>query len=176
MSTDQPLPDTLNATWKNDKNRFGYKFLAKFGWDDKKGLGKDETGITQAVTLKRREDEIGLGMEKMTDGAGNKGWNQTTNGFNSVLASLKSEYGGGKEKKAKKEKKEKKDRAENLSVGIKYVTFTFTFTFSMQARRQVGILSEPRERRTHNDNDNTNTTTNRYPVLLSMTTNQYIYI
>ena len=103
---EEQLPDTSNTTWKNDKSRFGYKFLSKFGWSEEKGLGKNETGITSAVKIKRREDEVGLGMEKLTDGAGNRGWNQTTNGFNSVLASLKSEYGSPK--KAKKIKKDKK--------------------------------------------------------------------
>lgn len=115
------LPDVQNATWKNDKKRFGYKFLSKFGWSEEKGLGKNETGITAAVKIKRREDELGLGMEKMTDGAGNKGWNQTTNGFNSVLESLKSEYGGkSSDKKAKKkDKKDKKEKSKSISVGIK---------------------------------------------------------
>lgn len=115
------LPDVQNATWKNDKKRFGYKFLSKFGWSEEKGLGKNETGITSAVKIKRREDELGLGMEKMTDGAGNKGWNQTTNGFNSVLESLKSEYGGkSSDKKAKKkDKKDKKEKSKSISVGIK---------------------------------------------------------
>ena len=113
------LPDVQNATWKNDKKRFGYKFLSKFGWNEEKGLGKNETGITSAVKIKRREDELGLGMEKLTDGAGNKGWNQTTNGFNSVLESLKSEYGNknSADKKAKKDKKDKK--VKSVSVGIK---------------------------------------------------------
>ena len=102
MGTDEDLPDTSNTTWKNDKSRFGYKFLSKFGWKEDKGLGKDETGIVSAVKIKRREDEVGLGMEKLTDGAGNRGWNQTTTGFNAVLDSLKSEYGSPK--KAKKSK------------------------------------------------------------------------
>lgn len=126
MSTNEELPDVQNAAWKNDKKRFGYKFLSKFGWSEEKGLGKNETGITSAVKIKRREDELGLGMEKMTDGAGNKGWNQTTNGFNAVLESLKSEYGskGGDKssKKAKKDKKKDKNdkkKSANLTVGIK---------------------------------------------------------
>ena len=112
---DEQLPDTSNTTWKNDKSRFGYKFLSKFGWSEEKGLGKNETGIISAVKIKRREDEVGLGMEKLTDGAGNRGWNQTTNGFNSVLASLKSEYGS--QKKVKKSKKDKNNNA--ITVGIK---------------------------------------------------------
>ena len=107
--TEEQLPDTSNTTWKNDKSRFGYKFLSKFGWSEEKGLGKNETGITSAVKIKRREDELGLGMEKMTDGAGNKGWNETTNGFNAVLESLKSEYGSKDgDKSSKKAKKDKK--------------------------------------------------------------------
>jgi Pin2-interacting protein X1 len=141
------LPDTKNATWKNDKTRFGYKFLSKFGWSDEKGLGKDETGMTSSVAVTKREESLGIGAEKMTDGGGAKGWSETTTGFNSILEKLNSEYGkkskkdkkekkkskksdsssdddGERKKKSKKEKKEKKNSSKSeppvvISVGIK---------------------------------------------------------
>ncbi len=104
------LPDTKNATWKNDKSRFGYKILSKFGWTEEKGLGKDETGSIASIAVAKREDALGLGAEKMTDGAGARGWHETTSGFNAVLDALKSEYGTSskKSKKSSKEKHEKK--------------------------------------------------------------------
>ena len=105
MST---LPDTKNATWKNDKTRFGYKMLQKFGWTEEKGLGKDESGSTTNIAVTKREDALGLGAEKMTDGAGAIGWNETTTGFNAILDALKSEYGTSK--KSKKDKKDKKEK------------------------------------------------------------------
>ena len=74
------LPDTKNAAWKNDKSRFGYKFLQKFGWSEEKGLGKNETGIVESLQVKKKQDAAGLGMEKDADGSGAKGWNETTRG------------------------------------------------------------------------------------------------
>ncbi len=135
MSTYEELPDVQNSAWKDNKNRFGYKFLSKFGWSDEKGLGKNETGITSAVKIKRREDELGLGMEKLTDGAGNMGWNQTTNGFNSVLESLKNEYGNKDSDKSSKKAKSKK-RSANLTVGIKCVLTYFT-NISLETAKKV---------------------------------------
>lgn len=99
------LPDTLNVGWKDNKSRFGYKMLQKMGWSEEKGLGKKEEGIVAAVKLKRREDGLGLGMEKLTDGAGAKGWAETATSFSSVLDVLKQAY--------KKPDKKKRRRAES---------------------------------------------------------------
>ncbi len=124
LKMDLALPDTKNATWKNDKTRFGYKFLEKFGWSEEKGLGKDESGSTASIGVHKREDGIGLGSEKNTDGAGSKGWGETTRGFNDILQQLNSEF-GTKKSKSKKNKKEKKknddddDDDTKITVGIK---------------------------------------------------------
>jgi Pin2-interacting protein X1 len=114
---DVKLPDTKNATWKNDKTRFGYKFLSKFGWSDEKGLGKDESGTTSSIAVSKREDSLGLGAEKVTDGAGAKGWSETQKGFNAILESLKSEYGDSKSKKAKRAKdKKNKEKEKTMKI------------------------------------------------------------
>jgi Pin2-interacting protein X1 len=114
------LKDTLNSTWKNDKSGFGYKMLQKMGWKEDVGLGKNATGITSNIKLKRREEGLGLGMEKQTDGAGNKGWSQTTSSFNDVLALLKDSYGKAKaSKKSKKEKEKLPKSSTSISVGMK---------------------------------------------------------
>ena len=63
------LKDTLNATWKNDKSRFGFKMLQKMGWKEDKGLGKNESGSVSSIKVSKREEGLGLGMEKLTDGA-----------------------------------------------------------------------------------------------------------
>ena len=130
------LPDTKNATWKNDKTRFGYKFLQKFGWSEEKGLGKNESGITESLQVKKKQDNEGLGMEKDSDGAGAKGWNQTTKGFNEVLDALKDEYSSKskKDKKNKKDKKEKKEKTASsapplIKVGMKYVKSDLIFQY-----------------------------------------------
>ena len=112
------LPDTLNARWKEDKSRFGYKMLQKMGWSEDKGLGKNETGAVAAVKLKKREDGAGLGVEKMTDGAGAKGWSETATSFNSVLDTLKGVYGKDK-KKRKKESEGESGTPLRISAGMK---------------------------------------------------------
>jgi len=109
MASGEPLPDTLNATWKNNKSRFGYKMLQKMGWSEEKGLGKNESGTVDAIKLKKREEGVGLGVEKMTDGAGARGWSQTANGFSSVLDSLKATYGSRKSKSKSKSKDKDND-------------------------------------------------------------------
>jgi len=123
MGDSLPLPDTLNATWRNNKSRFGYKMLQKMGWSEDKGLGKNESGAVDAIKLKKRDDGVGLGVEKMTDGAGARGWSQTANGFNSVLESLKATYGSSSGKKAKKKKARDEDDTEvapqRIQVGVK---------------------------------------------------------
>jgi len=127
MEQDAPLKDTLNRSWLDNKsNSFGFKMLAKFGWKEDKGLGKNEDGITNAIKLKKREDGLGLGMT--SDGTGNSAWNQTTRSFNGILDELKAAYGGnddkGKKKKKKKsalekDDKEKPKKASMVSVGMK---------------------------------------------------------
>lgn len=117
----ETIPDTLNSAWKNNKSRFGYKMLQKMGWSEEKGLGKNETGEVNAVKLKKREDGVGLGVEKTTDGAGAKGWSETATSFNSVLDILKATY-SKKDKKDKKKKKESKSGESvplRISVGMK---------------------------------------------------------
>jgi len=115
------LTDTLNQHWKNDKTRFGYKMLLKMGWKEDKGLGKDESGNTSFVKIKKREDGIGLGVEKSTDGAGDHGWNATTQSFNAVLNALKEVYKPDETSSVKKKKDKHKDKKSSniISVGIK---------------------------------------------------------
>ena len=113
------LKDTLNSAWKNDKSGFGFKMLQKMGWSEDKGLGKNETGITANIKISKREEGLGLGMDKTTDGAGAKGWNQTASSFNDVLSILKESYGS----KSIKKKKLKAQKVDNIQVGVKYVYF-----------------------------------------------------
>ncbi len=137
MTEDVVLKDTLNTHWKENKNGFGYKMLMKMGWSESKGLGKNEDGIVNSVKIKKRNENVGLGMEGVVDDqVGSKSWNQTVSGFTAVLDLLKnSNYGqngrndnsdsdGGdkpKKKKSKKEKKEKKEKKPKpiIQVGIK---------------------------------------------------------
>lgn len=112
------VSDTLNATWKNDKSGFGFRMLQKMGWKEDAGLGKDQSGITKHIHVKKREDGLGLGMEHVKDDViGSKGWSSTLTSFNGVLELLKTSYDNGssddndKEKKGKKRKRSTDDES-----------------------------------------------------------------
>jgi Pin2-interacting protein X1 len=49
---DEPLADTLNKAWKENKSGFGYKMLQRMGWSENKGLGKNEDGIKGILIIK----------------------------------------------------------------------------------------------------------------------------
>ena len=61
---DDKLPDTLNKHWKNDKSGFGFRMLQKMGWKEDRGLGKDESGIVDAIRIKKREEGMALGANE----------------------------------------------------------------------------------------------------------------
>ena len=105
------MNDTLNSHWKNDKSGFGYKMLAKMGWKEDKGLGKNESGITNNIKVKRREDGMGLGLDDNNEGA--KLGSQVSS-LNDVLNVLKNQYGSTSSPK-KKKSKDKKDKEKSSS-------------------------------------------------------------
>eukprot|EP01031_Cornospumella_fuschlensis_P030699 gene30699-37095_t len=125
MTEAEPLKDTLNAHWKTNKSNFGYRMLAKMGWTEDKGLGKNEDGMSAHVKMKKREDGLGLGMETVQDDkVGSKAWGSTVTSFNSVLQVLKnnldeihrdSEEDSKSKKRSKKSKKDKKDKKRKRS-------------------------------------------------------------
>ena len=46
-----------------DKNNFGFKMLNQMGWTAGKGLGKEESGISEFIKVKRRTQRAGIGAE-----------------------------------------------------------------------------------------------------------------
>jgi hypothetical protein len=90
-----PLPDTQNAAWKNDKGGFGYRMLAKMGWAEGKGLGRNEDGSTDHVRVKRRAEAAGLGNDVASSAvAASVTLAAAVSDFNSMLRSI-SKSGGG---------------------------------------------------------------------------------
>ena len=68
--------------------------LEKMGWKGEgSGLGKNQQGNTTHLRAIRRSESLGIGAE--TDAFGEKGWQDTNQGFFGVLASLQKEYGTG---------------------------------------------------------------------------------
>lgn len=44
--------DPQNVNWHRNQDKFGQKMLEKMGWQEGKGLGRNEQGITQNIALK----------------------------------------------------------------------------------------------------------------------------
>jgi Pin2-interacting protein X1 len=114
MDDDEILPDTLNKAWKDDKTRFGYKMLSKFGWTEEKGLGKDESGAITALKVQKRDVGLGIGMTE--DMAGQMAWNESNSSFNAVLELLKQDF---KKPDDLVVKKKKKSKSTIVQVGMK---------------------------------------------------------
>lgn len=39
-------------------------YLQKFGWDKGKGLGKNEDGLTKAISVTKKDDASGVGLKE----------------------------------------------------------------------------------------------------------------
>lgn len=79
---------------------FAKGMMAKMGWAEGQGLGKDKQGMATYVQVKKKDDNSGLGKERAQQNSVNDQW--YFDAFDSALANM-----GGK-KKRKKDKKSKK--------------------------------------------------------------------
>mmetsp|Transcript_38690 Transcript_38690/g.50982 ORF Transcript_38690/g.50982 Transcript_38690/m.50982 type:complete len:218 (+) Transcript_38690:83-736(+) len=118
------LEDTLNSHWKDDKASFGFRMLSKMGWKEGKGLGKNEDGQSDYVSVSKKVDNLGLGCDK--DTSGNSGWSSSIQSFTDVLAQLNATYGTESKGKATKEinNKKKKNKKKKLSLSGKRVMYS----------------------------------------------------
>jgi hypothetical protein len=62
-----------------------YKLVSKMGWEEGKGLGKDNKGIVKHIWTKKRNDQVGLGGEVGNDWGAHS---IQTNSYNSLLSKL----------------------------------------------------------------------------------------
>ncbi len=73
-------------SYKKYNSEFGAKILGKFGWKEGEGLGKTKNGITEAIQIKRREENIGLGKKKKEVVWNDKWWEHT---YDNILKGMK---------------------------------------------------------------------------------------
>lgn len=78
--------------------------MAKMGWAEGQGLGKDMQGRSSYVQVKKKDDNSGLGKEKAQQNKVNDQW--YFDAFDSAVANM----GGKKRKKSDKKKKKKADK------------------------------------------------------------------
>ncbi|KAK1740710.1 hypothetical protein QTG54_008805 [Skeletonema marinoi] len=93
------------ALLSSDKS-FAKRQLEKMGWTEGTGLGKRRDGMKEHVKIKQREDEMGLGREKMKAQEVADVWWKDNLG--DTLARLQKKKSDKDEKKSKK--KSKKDK------------------------------------------------------------------
>eukprot|EP01095_Lingulamoeba_sp_RSL-Kostka_P005308 TRINITY_DN1663_c0_g1_i4.p1 TRINITY_DN1663_c0_g1~~TRINITY_DN1663_c0_g1_i4.p1 ORF type:complete len:354 (-),score=157.19 TRINITY_DN1663_c0_g1_i4:241-1302(-) len=97
-------PDPNNKTWSNDKSRFGFKMLQSMGWDEGKGLGKNEDGSRKYIRVKKNYNNLGIGEHKKSS----ENWLKGNAEFSDILKKLNE--ANNKNNDEKKEKKKKRKR------------------------------------------------------------------
>ena len=70
---------------KKFTSAFGKKIREKFGWKEGEGLGKNKSGITDVIQVKRREENKGLGKEEKKENWNDKWWENT---YDKVLKNI----------------------------------------------------------------------------------------
>ena len=53
------------AVVKKSYSGFGKAMMSKMGWSEGEGLGKNKQGMAEAIKVKKRQDQEGLGAEEM---------------------------------------------------------------------------------------------------------------
>ena len=77
---------------------FAKKYMEKYGWQEGKGLGKKESGISERLRLKSQKDAVGLGYDR-TKGINTQTW----------FAQLDEEIRKSQKRKKKKHHEEEKE-------------------------------------------------------------------
>ncbi|XP_056639861.1 uncharacterized protein PF3D7_1120600-like [Diorhabda sublineata] len=72
--------------WSQDANKFGQKMLEKMGWQNGKGLGRKEDGITEHIKVSHKNDNKGMGYKETNDQ-----WTEHETNFSALLESLTGE-------------------------------------------------------------------------------------
>ncbi|XP_074660052.1 uncharacterized protein LOC141912638 [Tubulanus polymorphus] len=76
--------------WTNDESKLGHRLLEKMGWEKGKGLGRELTGISEPVLLRKKDNNFGVGCTaKHADN-----WIAHQDDFNSLLSSLQDNHSG----------------------------------------------------------------------------------
>ncbi|KAF0685773.1 Aste57867_22381 [Aphanomyces stellatus] len=110
------LGGMANEAVASEVSSFAKRQMAKMGWTEGKGLGKNEQGMATHIKVKRREENMGVGVEtKEKEEQTNQWWYNVYNNVASKIvvdASSDDEDDDEKaaKKKKKKEKKAKKDK------------------------------------------------------------------
>ena len=89
---------------------FARRQMEKMGWEEGKGLGKNETGISKHIKAVKRDDSSGLGLESVEAVEVNDNW--WHDAFSKQLKTFQTPKKGSKSKKEKSLRKGTTDDAE----------------------------------------------------------------
>ena len=86
---------------------FARRQMEKMGWEEGKGLGKNETGIVKHIKAVKRDDNSGLGLDEVKAAELPDNW--WHDGFSKNLKAYSSTTGGKKKKQSKKRSDKNED-------------------------------------------------------------------
>ena len=96
---------------------FARRQMEKMGWEEGKGLGKNETGIVKHIKAVKRDDNSGLGLEEVKAAELTDNW--WHDGFSKNLKAYSSST-GGKKKKLSKKRRNKDDDVDGTNAPPSY--------------------------------------------------------
>ena len=141
------------VSYKKFNSAFGAKILEKFGWKEGEGLGKSKNGITEAIQIKRREENIGLGKTKKEVMWNDKWWEQS---YNNILKDIKPLHNERKEKnkerKNSEDKSSKKRKNSNASIGKRERKDSINSVNKKERKNSINSNYNKRSRKNSRDN------------------------
>ena len=103
-------------SYKKYNSEFGAKILGKYGWKEGEGLGKTKSGITEAIQIKRREENMGLGKKKNEVIWNDKWWE---NSYDNILKGMKTVKNEDKGYNLRNSKEKNNERKNSEELGVK---------------------------------------------------------
>lgn len=138
------LASTLNeaSAVPIPSNSFAAKQMAKMGWTEGTGLGKKRDGIVSHIKVQKREDSLGLGVEKeRTRKIESEGMWWSANVSETLMRLQQKKKNNEKEGKKSKKKKSSKQEVQNVQVKVYTDEELFAATggarFGMRAQRRA---------------------------------------
>ncbi|WIA30876.1 hypothetical protein OEZ86_000931 [Tetradesmus obliquus] len=90
MASASTLPNLYQGV---EKESFGYKLLANFGWKEGQGLGANKQGIKEHLKVKKKQDALGVGAAEQAHKL--RDWTTGMVGYDAILTGLKEISRGG---------------------------------------------------------------------------------
>ncbi|XP_039179480.1 PIN2/TERF1-interacting telomerase inhibitor 1 isoform X2 [Crotalus tigris] len=114
--------DPRNSAWSKDESKFGQKMLEKMGWSKGKGLGAQEQGNTEHITVQVKNNTLGLGASVSQE----DNWIAHQDDFNQLLAELNNCYAQDDPESTCKDKKKTfnlEEKSKTSKKRVHYVKF-----------------------------------------------------